>query len=717
MARLYHNQSDTNLAIEFHQKAINRSIHFYGNQSDELALSYRYYGSFLIDIGNEEGFSYLSKSEYITRSRGQGFNRNLAALLLERGSHYFSKAEIEKASNDFIEGYQIFRNSMDQIRNTDVNLRIDPLHILFTGKIATNRLTQYRNSGDISTLLRSYALFDSTVNLIEHAGIQMTDHMDVMTFRGQLHSIFSYAIEATYLLYQKTGKTEYLQKVFHYAENSKAAIARYVLHENDAKAFGNIPDSLIIREKEINITISQLQNQLLEERSKIHADEARVSRLTTSLFDASKEKDALIRYFENNFPRYFNLKYNHSVISAREVMNRLNPNECLISYSMTDSLIISLCISNDKIVPSAVKSKHAQSLTRQYRKHFNLYELVLYNDERIDEFTSLSHELFNSLIEPFSEQIEGHDIIIVPDGELSLLPFESLITQKPGNSALTTQDYLVSHHTVRYAPSASLLFNHLTTPAANKGKPSVLAFAPEYNNNNTEKMKPIRADYSHLPGAYREVRSISNYFKVKHFTSEDASESNFKALAEGFDIIHFAMHTHVDDQNPYSTHLVFNDEGDEENDGYLNIYEIYNLTLNGRLVVLSSCNSGQGVLQKGEGLLSLSRAFQFAGISSIIDTLWSIEDNSSADIMKGFYRNLASGLPKDESLRMAKVKYIENSEGIYGHPYFWAGYISIGDNNPLSDLRQRLTLQMIMLSLSVLALLVLFTVLVRKRIR
>lgn len=107
------------------------------------------------------------------------------------------------------------------------------------------------------------------------------------------------------------------------------------------------------------------------------------------------------------------------------------------------------------------------------------------------------------------------------------------------------------------------------------------------------------------------------------------------------------------------------------------------------MVVLSGCNTGSGKLQKGEGVMSLARAFLYAGCPSIIMTLWNVEDASSASIMVEFYRNIKNGFSKDEALRRAKSKYISEADPMKAHPYYWLGYVSIGKQTPLFKTKAR----------------------------
>jgi len=143
------------------------------------------------------------------------------------------------------------------------------------------------------------------------------------------------------------------------------------------------------------------------------------------------------------------------------------------------------------------------------------------------------------------------------------------------------------------------------------------------------------------------------------------------------------MHTLIDDENPMFSKLVFSDSEDDEDDGFLNTYEIYNLSLNAGLAVLSSCRSGYGALNRGEGVMSLARGFLYAGVPSIVMTNWEVEDKSGAEIMISFYKYLLKGFRKDEALRMARIDFLDNVDMLRSHPYFWGAYVCIGNPEEL----------------------------------
>ncbi len=299
-----------------------------------------------------------------------------------------------------------------------------------------------------------------------------------------------------------------------------------------------------------------------------------------------------------------------------------------------------------------------------------------------------SHELYKILIEPLGLSKDYSNIIIIPDGVLGYLNFETLIKNKPDTTKVNYRnlDYLIRAYTLSYGYSGTVLFHRNISTSHSK---KLLAMAPVYDfggneiANNSISIRDLTNNLNSLDHIVEEVKRVNEIYKGQLFIGEEATEANFKANAHNFNILHFAMHTLVNDENPMNSKLVFTLNNDTVEDGFLNTYEIYNLDLNAELAVLSACKTGVGKLSKGEGIMSLARGFLYAGVPGIVMTLWEVEDISSANVITGFYENLKKGLNKDVALRESKLSYLESANPLQSHPYFWAAYVQIGNNNPV----------------------------------
>lgn len=178
-----------------------------------------------------------------------------------------------------------------------------------------------------------------------------------------------------------------------------------------------------------------------------------------------------------------------------------------------------------------------------------------------------------------------------------------------------------------------------------------------------------------LPWSLVEVDSISTIVPVDRYLGDEATKENFLKVAPDAVLLHLATHAEVHDRDPMLSRLVFSPRS---SDPYLYASEIYGLSLKADLVVLSACETGLGQWARGEGVMSLARAFMIAGCPQVVMSLWAVDDRSTAQLMTDFYRGIDSELPPHEALRQAKLKMLDGDNPVYAHPYYWAGWVPIG---------------------------------------
>ncbi len=249
--------------------------------------------------------------------------------------------------------------------------------------------------------------------------------------------------------------------------------------------------------------------------------------------------------------------------------------------------------------------------------------------------------------------------------------------------------YLIKESAITYAPSATTFFDELNRKnTKNNGR--ILAFGPDYGSGNSvlnqkdENGRLLQNSLANLGNTQDEIKSLKEYFNVKSFLGKTATETIFKKNAADYRVLHLAMHTLINNENPlYSKLIFFRQKGDTIDDGMLNASELINMELHADMAVLSACNTGSGKLRKGEGIMSLSRDFFYAGVPGIIMTSWAVEDRSGVILMENFYKYISQGKPRHEALRLAKIEYLENCDKLTSHPHYWAAYMNVGDISPL----------------------------------
>jgi CHAT domain-containing protein len=194
---------------------------------------------------------------------------------------------------------------------------------------------------------------------------------------------------------------------------------------------------------------------------------------------------------------------------------------------------------------------------------------------------------------------------------------------------------------------------------------------------------PAKDNLNELPGTETEVNQIKALLTTKQIPCEvlinhSANETSVKSeTLKNYDLIHFATHGIVDEENPDLSRIFLQNDSEAE-DGNLFSGEIYNLHLNANLVTLSACQTGLGKISKGEGVIGLSRALVYAGAKNLVVSFWSVADESTSQLMTSFYQQLitTNSKPFTEALRDAKLEMIEHEK--YASPFYWAPFVLIG---------------------------------------
>jgi CHAT domain-containing protein/tetratricopeptide (TPR) repeat protein len=282
-------------------------------------------------------------------------------------------------------------------------------------------------------------------------------------------------------------------------------------------------------------------------------------------------------------------------------------------------------------------------------------------------------------------------IIIIPDGVLYYLPFETLAIDRAGKD----DQFLIEKYRISYAPSASALLSLRSIWNSGIAKmKGLLAFGdpcyPSYKRSDksavpgdnlfAEIFMDSGFNLNPLPFARREIMNAAKHFPEdlrEIYLGEQAREEVVKkAGSRSYQIVHFACHGFIDDLRPIRSALILSQGDGTDEDGFLQVRELYNLRLSANLVILSACQTGKGTLEKGEGLLGLPRIFFHTGAASVISSLWAVNDQSTAFFMKKLYEKLARGYPKAEALTLTKRDMILSR---FGHPYYWAAFVLNGE--------------------------------------
>jgi CHAT domain-containing protein/tetratricopeptide (TPR) repeat protein len=682
-------------------------LNYFGKEQIFIHLGLVYLGSNQFD----KSLNYFDQArQYILKNSGKA-NASYSLCLNRIGQVYQKRLQstnnlnqfVDKKKKDLLTALQYYQEALcavtpgytklDILENPKIENTIDKTQFLATLKNKAEALCDVseleERNGNInncnkylSCALEVYQLSNTLIQIIRTGFVNQESRLFLAENE---HAFYLGAIDAAVKLYELTHEKKYFEQAFEFSERSRSTDFLTMVRNMQAKQFGGIPDSLFQKETELKSEIAAYKNFIFDESNKSDKDLQKIDLWKTKIFTLEQSYANLISLFEKQYPKYYSFKYKNPVISVNEIHQKLKSREAFIEYVIREpdknkrGEIIIFLITKDKfkIYKKELNSDYQQSVNSVLKFLRNGSVLsTCKNDYK--RYATSAYSLYNLLIYPFASQVKGYRLVVVPDGKLAYLPYDAFISEAPDTARMDFKNlkYLIYDHSISYSYSATLLYNYLNSEK--KANKLLGAFVPKYNPEDdllAERLQP-------LTGAKMEVDEISRLIKSNIFDDNKATKLNFIREAQDYDILHLAMHTIINDSLPMFSKLLFTPEI-RKFDSALNTYEIYNMNFKCRLAVLSACNSGSGQLAKGEGVMSLSRAFLYAGCPSILMTLWSVEDESSANLMIDFYKYLLNGYTKDEALRKAKLKYIQTADPLHAHPYYWLGYVSIGDQNSM----------------------------------
>lgn len=508
-----------------------------------------------------------------------------------------------------------------------------------------------------------------------------------------------------------------------------------------------------LQQSEVNIRADADTALLDQERSvQQQMNDASVRRAQLSSNPNSAEWTAVVKELDALTTRYEELQARIRSNSARfaaltppqplglkDSQSLLDDNSVLLEYMLGDDrsylwLVTSKELQSYELPPrsqieSAVE-EYRQLLTANQPLANETYDELQQRIARANQLlSSRSSELGKLLLGPVAGKLGNKRLLIVPDGRLQSIPFQALILPDTNGSPL------LERHEIAYEPSASALATVRQAYTIRKsGSGSVAVFASPVFDADDPRVKQTNSGKANLPNghaqlvkqAFRDVGQDTKTIPPLPASREEADaifsvipwRSGLKAVdfkaSRGtigetdftkYRVVHFATHGFVDYEHPELSGLVLSmvDEKGMPQDGFLRMHDIYNLKLPVDLVVLSACNTGLGREVKGEGLIGLTRGFMYAGARGVVASLWKVDDDATAELMKHFYAGMfQKGLTPASALREAQLAL--RSRKRWESPYYWAAFVIQGeyDQKQLADGPRVLSLNSVTLGAGIL---------------
>ena len=516
--------------------------------------------------------------------------------------------------------------------------------------IAETYLLQYEKTKNPKTLQKSIEYFKITDEIFNYFTNSVDELNSKLQWRKYATQHYGRALKAC--LYANDT-----DNALYFMEKNKAIILTEKIEQQRTNRAYNLPEEVYAKER-------KLQHEILtmEELTTTQSDPTETwQTILRTKQTLSSHWDSIHKIYPTTIP-----DRKITLLSKNEIQKTLSSDEVIVEFHLAvdDEMGIYSNSTNGYVLVLEKEAAYLAEipniqdlkgdillLTESLKTPFSTQESPV-------TFNELSHRIYLKLFptETIRNSLKSKKVTIVPDNYLSLLPFEALTTDA------NDLRYLLQDCELRYLYSRSFLENNRMTSESDS---DFLGMAPVNFNDSS---------LTTLSQSEGELEVIHEFYSGDILLKSAATKSAFLERLNKYRIIHLA--THADAQDATAPWIAFYDEK-------ITLEELYQTQNNASLVVLSGCNTTLGKQEIGEGVMSLARGFFYSGAQSVMSTLWSIDDKSTATITQSFYKNLEEGQTKSEALRNAKLNYLDNHSLSEASPYHWASFIVVGDNAPI----------------------------------
>jgi tetratricopeptide (TPR) repeat protein len=559
--------------------------------------------------------------------------------------------------------------------------------------------------------LEAYKKAITILEAMEADIIEESDE-DNFIFGGKT-ALFETTLRVLMTLAKKDPAGAYDNQALRIVEKLKAAEFENTLSRINVDRFSDLPQDLLVKEKSLKLSLRRINSRLAEELSKGSSEQPQVQKLLRARRAKEKVFADLKERLIKEYPSYADLRYPRPLSVHQLQKEIIDPDEAILEYMVTRSRTYIFALDRQRFHTYSIEYS-----SKDLERDVDLLTRPLHRaDTQANWDPSVAYRLYTRVIKPIEYFLAAKKtVVVIPHGPLSALPFEVLVdskahAQKRFWSVTDRPSYLLEKYAFAYAPSCAVLASLRTRKRDRDPGWNLVAFGDAVYQDEQKKREPNPGaerllsslsgsspgsrgpELRPLPGARREISEIVKIMggPTQTYLGAQATETLFKkADLSRYKYIHLATHGLLVggagklQQQPA---IIFSLFGDHENDGFLQLGEVFGLKLNSDLVVVSSCLS-PGKWNPGEanGLVSLCRAFLFAGTDSVILSTWQVNDESTAKLFIEMYSNLKTG-SKAEALRQAKLALLNNPST--SHPFYWGPFILMGNwkvrYNPASN--------------------------------
>lgn len=617
---------------------------------------------------------YFEKAMQIVLEQYGDRNNEIAEIYNLRGQSLINQMHFEKALEDY---HNMLTALIPDFTSSDYHTIPDVQyeHPYFKNIIAADFnkgdafFNWYKHESEIRYLnlaLRNYkAAYQQIVIARQSIGDDLSKPFLMSNFQSSVEN----SIYCAHMLYRKTKDKHFIQDMLYFVELTKYLNVLDALQRAERASNSTVPVELLVSLENTRNELGKLQAiELQHQHLALSIDSVGILRdQILDLINTRRNLTSKISKHATNEGTSINL------VNMVDTQKQLEDDEQILEFFWgTDSILVISLTQESAEVSSISNSMEIDSLfisvgnilkgERSFKTH------------TVEQYSRMTFSIYQKLFQPL---ITKSKIIVIPDGPLNLIPVDALVKKhQPDRLTFKDLNYLLYDYEITYAYSSSILFYK---PRKKRiAIDEVLAFS--YSDDNSQGLSSFRQDkFSPIPGTYEELQTLSRLFNnVTYFTGENALKANFINHAGNGDLIHLGVHGIGDPKVVDNSRLIF--RTDDREPGNLYAYDIYNLKINARLVVLSGCETGLGRRQTGEGIFSIARAFSYAGCPSVVMTMWRVPDTFTVPIVDEFYEQLHDGQSIGASLRTAKLKFLEGADELSAHPANWAEFVLNGQD-------------------------------------
>jgi CHAT domain-containing protein len=371
--------------------------------------------------------------------------------------------------------------------------------------------------------------------------------------------------------------------------------------------------------------------------------------LERALFEREAKLSDLTRQLHHRGSRREQTVQENDLFSLSELQRSLGSERALVEYTVIDDQLVAFVVTDERVEAVRALVSEAELVAEIERCRFQIDSLRYGSTQIRNHLPALTERtgkhlrvLYDRLLRPIESKIGERHLIVVPHGALYYLPFQALHDGV---------GYLIERREVSFAPSAVVLQQCLSRERSRYATALLLGVVDEQ-----------------IPRVHEELESLDGLFEsVKRFTDDEATSEALLRNCTDVDVLHLACHAQFRSDNPLFSSLVFRD-------GWFTARDAYKLRLNCGLVTLSACETGMNAVAAGDELMGLARGFLSAGSATVMMSLWTIDDETTAELMTRFYRALAATNSSAAALRAAQIDLLSEKP----HPFFWSPFILVG---------------------------------------